>query len=90
MESGYILPEKDVNQIVEKLDKIIEVLHKQQEREKIIISNDEFVRLLSISKRTAQNWRDEGIIAFSQIGSKIFYQMSDIKALLMKTKRTIF
>ena len=37
---------------------------------------------MNISKRTAQNWRDEGKIAFSQIGGKIYYRYGDIEALL--------
>ena len=28
---------------------------------------------LSISKRTAQQWRDNNVIFYSQIGNKIFY-----------------
>lgn len=49
---------------------------------KNFITNYEFIELMGISKRTAQTWRDEGVIAFSQIGSKIYYQMDDIKKLL--------
>lgn len=49
------------------------------------ITNDEFMKLMDISKRTAQNWRDEGVIAFSQVGHKIYYRLSDIEDLLNKT-----
>jgi uncharacterized membrane protein len=37
---------------------------------------------MNISKRTAQTWRDEGIISYSQVGSKIYYRMSDVQKLL--------
>lgn len=46
------------------------------------IDNNQFIQLMNISKRTAQQWRDSNIIRFSQIGSKIYYQLSDIKQLL--------
>ena len=46
------------------------------------VDNEKFVKLMNISKRTAQNWRDEGKIAFSQVGSKIYYKVSDIEDLL--------
>jgi hypothetical protein len=46
------------------------------------VDNDDFIKLMKISKRTAQNWRDEGKIAFSQIGGKIYYRFGDIDALL--------
>lgn len=49
------------------------------------ITNDEFMKLMEISKRTAQNWRDEGVIAFSQVGHKIYYRLSDIEDLLNRT-----
>ena len=37
---------------------------------------------MQISKRTAQTWRDEGKISFSQIGNKIYYLESDVEELL--------
>ncbi|MFZ1610422.1 MAG: helix-turn-helix domain-containing protein [Chitinophagales bacterium] len=48
------------------------------------IDNAEFIKLMKISKRTAQLWRDEGKIAFSQIGNKIYYKHSDVDELLKK------
>ena len=47
-----------------------------------IIDNCDFISLMKISKRTAQAWRDEGIISYSQIGAKIYYKLSDIEFLL--------
>ncbi|WP_460672948.1 helix-turn-helix domain-containing protein [Larkinella ripae] len=35
--------------------------------------NEDLCKLLSVSKRSLQNWRDEGLIEFSQIGHKIYY-----------------
>jgi hypothetical protein len=50
--------------------------------ENIILNNQEFMKLMDISKRTAQQWRDSKIIGFSQIGNKIYYRLSDILVLL--------
>jgi len=58
--------------------------------EDIFLDNQEFIQLMNLSKRTAQNWRDNGTIAYSQIGSKIYYRMSDVKALLDKFYRPTF
>ena len=44
-----------------------------------IIDNKEFVKLMNISLGTAQVWRDEGKIGFTQEGKKIYYRMSDIE-----------
>lgn len=48
------------------------------------LDNQEFLLLMKISKRTAQTWRDEGKISFSQVGNKIYYRLSDVEALLEK------
>ena len=45
---------------------------------------------MNISKRTAQTWRDEGVVSFSQIGSKIYYRMSDVEKLLEKNYNKAF
>ena len=39
---------------------------------------------MKISKRTAQTWRDEGKISFSQVGNKIYYKLNDVEELLKK------
>jgi len=49
-----------------------------------IIDNFRFLDLMGISVKTAQNWRDQGIISYSQINNKIYYRISDIKELLNK------
>lgn len=46
------------------------------------INNSNFLLKMQISKRTAQTWRDEGKISFSQIGNKIYYLESDVEELL--------
>ncbi len=48
------------------------------------VNNDQFVKLMGISSRTAQVWRDENKIGFSQEGKKIYYRMSDIEKFLDK------
>ena len=53
------------------------------------LDNQELTRLLKISIRTAQQWRDNGIIPFAQLGKKIYYRLSDLEKLfeLEFTKR---
>lgn len=78
-----ILTKQQYDDIINRLDALNEKLRKQQEPSSLqYISNEEFLKLMSISKRTAQTWRDEGKISFSQIGHKIYYLLSDIEDLL--------
>jgi predicted site-specific integrase-resolvase len=44
--------------------------------------------LMGISGRTAQQWRDDGLIQFSQIGNKLYYRMSDINRFLDNNLKT--
>ena len=57
---------------------------KEKEPKEIWLDNQEFIQLLKISKRTAQHYRDTGMISFSQVGSKIYYRMNDVEELLKK------
>ena len=52
---------------------------KSDAKKETFLDNQEFLLLMKISKRTAQTWRDEGKISFSQVGNKIYYKLSDIE-----------
>lgn len=43
--------------------------------------------MFKISGRTAQMWRDKGLIEYSQVKRKIYYKLSDIKTFLEKNRR---
>lgn len=49
------------------------------------IDNEVVCQLLGISKRTLQNYRNNGTLAYSQIGYKCYYKVSDVKALIEKS-----
>jgi hypothetical protein len=66
-----------------KLENLIKTLNENRRiPEDPFFSNDEFMDLMSISVRTSQLWRDQGLISYSQISGKIYFRMSDIKKLL--------
>jgi excisionase family DNA binding protein len=46
------------------------------------LSTKDAAALLQVTNRTMQNYRDEGKIPFSQVGSKIYYRESDIEDFL--------
>ena len=48
------------------------------------LDNESVCKLLHISKRTLQSYRDNGIIPFSQIGHKCYYKASDIEQMISK------
>lgn len=46
------------------------------------MTNKEVMRLLGVSSRQLQNWRDSGQIGFSQTGKKIYYSHEGINKML--------
>lgn len=50
--------------------------------EDVWLDNQEFCQLLKISKRTAQNYRDSGLVGFSQVGKKVHYCLADVHKML--------
>lgn len=75
---------KSIGDFIERLNAIEYKLKKMQYINDVFLDNYEFLKVMNISKRTAQSWRDSGIISFSQVGAKIYYRFSDIKELLTK------
>lgn len=48
----------------------------------IYLSGEDVCGLLHISKRTLQQYRDDNILPYIQVGGKIIYKESDILAIL--------
>lgn len=78
----------DAEKILKRLDEQVALLVAKMkvggklDPEDIFFDNQEFMQLMNISKRTAQEWRNKKIILFSQVGNKIYYRLSDIQKLL--------
>ena len=80
---AIILSKDQYAELVARLDEITTRLNAKIEPKKdTFLDNQEFLILMKISKRTAQTWRDEGRISFSQVGNKIYYKLSDVEKLL--------
>ena len=88
---AIILSTQQYKDLVNRLDDLNKQLEEKQKKpQDTFLDNQEFLQLMYISKRTAQTWRDEGVISFSQIGSKIYYRMSDVQKLLDNNYRKAF
>ena len=48
----------------------------------VYLTGEEVCKLLRLSSRTLQDYRDNGTIAYCKIGGKILYRQSDIQAML--------
>lgn len=72
----------DFNEIKSILEKVLEELStikKSSPLTETWLDNQDVCEMLHVSKRTLQNYRDNGLLPFSQIGAKIYYKASDIE-----------
>lgn len=80
-EDNYIKIEKKLSELINQLE-INRLPNSVQ-----VLDNSQLMKLLNVSIKTLQHWRDNGIIGFSQIGTKIYYRISDIQVFLDKNYR---
>ncbi|MBP6610146.1 MAG: helix-turn-helix domain-containing protein [Paludibacter sp.] len=74
--------------IEKRLTELISQLEKNNIPDSIqVLENAQLKKHLNVSFKTLQTWRDNGTISYSQIGSKIYYRISDIQELLVKHNR---
>lgn len=50
-----------------------------------LLHNGDVCRILNISKRTLQHYRDTSVLPFIQIGHKCYYKREDVEKLLAKS-----
>ena len=87
MTNAVILSEEEFQALMDKIDKLTKTVEQHLEYPyNKIFTNTQFCAFLRISSRTAQTWRDDGIIKYSQIGNKLYYTMKDIREMLDKYK----
>lgn len=79
------IPEEKFDEIISRLKNLERILAERikQPSERILNSYD-FLKLMDISKRTAQYWRANGIIKYVEIGNKIYYKMVDVEEMIEK------
>ncbi len=72
----------ELNHVMAQVLKEIETLKQKPVFSEVWLDNPEACKKLRVCTRTMQNYRDNGLLAFSQIGGKLFYKLSDIQKML--------
>lgn len=79
------IPSDKYEEIIGRLKEICKLLQlKQKHPKEIFLDNYEFIKTMNISQRTAQSWREKGLIGYSKVENKIYYKMSEILNMLDK------
>lgn len=51
------------------------------------LDNQDVCQILNISKRTLQTYRNNGMLAYTQINHKVFYKPKDVEKVITKLKQ---
>ena len=81
----YVITETNWAKLRDEILSLAECCHKafgEQSRHTDWLHNGDVCRLLNISKRTLQHYRDTGVLPFTQIGHKCYYRREDVDRLL--------
>lgn len=88
---AIILSKDQFDQLIAKIDDINERLQNTNPKKtETYLNNKQFMEMLDVSLRTAQTWRDEGKISFSQVGNKIYYKLSDVEKFMQEYRNAAF
>jgi excisionase family DNA binding protein len=84
MENFILMKQSDFTELVHKLNVLISALEKNPTHvaDKTWVTQAEACKLLNVSGRTLQNYRDEGRIGFSKTGRKVYYKREELENLL--------
>lgn len=81
-----VVPQSFLNKLEEKIDQLESILKEKTEEElnSQWIESVRIPKILGISQKTWQTYRDKRLIPFSQIGSKIFVKRADLDDFMHK------
>ena len=79
-----VIPQEEWLSLHEKLDRLAELVANRNasDRESEWIESDAARKMLGVSPKTWQNYRDQRIIPFSQIGRKIYVNRADLESFM--------
>lgn len=81
---------------MEQLDSMLNGIESMNEKSKASFSNERFLTdkevsaWLKVSRRTLQDYRNNGMVSYYQLGGKILYKESDIEKLVMGGYRNAY
>lgn len=81
---------------MEQLDSMLNGIESMNEKSRASFSNERFLTdkevsaWLKVSRRTLQDYRNNGMVSYYQLGGKILYKKSDIEKMVMDGYRNAY
>lgn len=95
--NDLILADRELEvSFIGKLDVLFEDIERMDAGYKASLGNEQFLTdkevsaWLKVSRRTLQDYRNNGMVSYYQLGGKILYKESDIEKLLMSGYRNAY
>ena len=81
-----VIPQEEWQSLHDKLDRLAEMIETRNtsDRNAEWLESEAARKLLGVSPKTWQNYRDQRVIPFSQIGRKIYVNRTDLEAFLRR------
>ncbi len=81
-----MIPQEEWQSLNDKLDRLAEIIENRNasDRDAEWLESEAARKLLGVSLKTWQNYRDQRVIPFSQIGRKIYVNRADLDAFLRR------
>ena len=81
-----MLPQEEWQSLNDKLDRLAEMIENRNATDRDVewLESEAARKLLGVSPKTWQNYRDQRVIPFSQIGRKIYVNRADLDAYLRR------
>lgn len=86
LEVGFI---GQLDALLEGIERI-DAGHKASQNNEQFLTDKEVSSWLKVSRRTLQDYRNNGMIAYYQLGGKILYKESDIEKMVMSGYRNAY
>ena len=84
-----MLSKETVDELFNKIEEVhlkVSLLEKSHFQVDDWVGSLEASKVLKVTPRTVQNYRDQGIIPFSKIRGKIVFRMKDLQSFLMQNR----
>jgi predicted DNA-binding transcriptional regulator AlpA len=82
MEQVYIITQNQFNQVIEKLDRLLENKENPKDQDKKWLNTKEASQFLGIGLTTLWTYRKQGKIKGRKIGHKVYYDSSELNSIL--------
>jgi len=81
-----MIPQEEWQSLNDKLDRLAEMIENRNATDRDVewLESEAARKLLGVSPKTWQNYRDQRVIPFSQIGRKIYVSRADLDTYLRR------